>query len=99
MFRTPHIFSVAKGEAGHPIRLTMDLRPPRRSPGYPACEPAALGWAACAASNTAAPPIFVRGPLSLPHPRLFHQAAGARALLGFFGYGSIQLSQRRIQSV
>src|SRR5437016_129780 len=80
-FELPTSFLLPKVEAGHPIRFTMDLRPPRSSPGYPACEPAALGWAACAASNTAAPPIFVREQLSLPHCRDGTSTADSSAVI------------------
>jgi hypothetical protein len=48
---SPHLLC-RQGEAGRPIRMTMDSSPPGNSPGYPACEPATLGWAAFAASNT-----------------------------------------------
>ena len=33
-------------EAGRPIKKTIGFRLPRKLPGYPAWEPAALGWAA-----------------------------------------------------
>src|ERR1700730_5409752 len=56
-------------EAGRPIKKTIGFRLPRKLPGYPAWEPAALGWAGPAASHTAAPPTFARWLPSPPHCR------------------------------
>jgi|SRR6516165_6808741 len=48
-------------------KLARSACAPRDCPGHPACEPAAQGWAECAASNTPVPPTFVRWQLSPPH--------------------------------
>src|ERR1700756_2813792 len=54
------------GEAGRSLNFSIGLCLPRDVPSYPACEPAALGCSACAASNTAASPTSVRWLLSPP---------------------------------
>src|ERR1700736_742953 len=56
-------------EAGRPIKKTIGFRLPRNVPGYPAWEPAARAALLHAASNTAAPPTFVRWLPSPPHCR------------------------------
>src|SRR5215472_5381496 len=67
MFRTPPTLSAVQGETGRPINFSIGLRLPGDVPGYPACEPTALGCCAYAISNTAAPPTSGRWPL-LPPP-------------------------------
>src|SRR5438034_1104204 len=50
-------------EARHPIKQSMDLRPPLVPPGYLACEAAALRGSRGVASNTDALPVDEQGPL------------------------------------
>src|SRR5215472_4351920 len=66
MFRTPPTLSAVQGETGRPINFSIGLRLPGDVPGYPACEPTALGCCAYAISSTVAPPTSVRWPLSPP---------------------------------
>jgi hypothetical protein len=68
-----------QGEAGRSIKKSMELAPQMATSGYPACEPPCWAKPLRAASSTAAPPTYVRWPLSPPRSRRGGTSSAASA--------------------